>query len=49
MWDTIPNGLEDAGFTVRGLEKGNTCKNKWDNLRKEYRLNLSKYQTGSGA
>lgn len=49
IWDTIANGLEEAGFAVRGSEKGKTCKNKWENLRKEYRAFLSKYQTGSGA
>ncbi|EFX63836.1 hypothetical protein DAPPUDRAFT_334930 [Daphnia pulex] len=47
--NTIANGLEEAGFANHGSEKGQTCKNKWENLRKEYRTFLSKCQTGSGA
>jgi hypothetical protein len=50
VWDVIANGLEEAGFTVRGANKGQTCKIKWENLRKEYRSYLSKFQqTGSSA
>nr|CAH0113057.1 unnamed protein product [Daphnia galeata] len=28
IWDVIANGLEEAGFTVRGVDQGNTCKTK---------------------
>ena len=35
IWDLISNGLEVAGFTLRGFYQGQTCKNKWRNLRKD--------------
>lgn len=50
IWDLIANGLEESGFTLRGTNPGQTCKNKWENLRKDYRSYLSKFQqTGSRA
>lgn len=50
IWDVIANELEEAGFCVRGDYKGQTCKTKWENLRKDYRSYISRFQvTGSGA
>lgn len=50
IWDLIAKGLEEAGFIVRGEDKGQTCKTKWENLRKDYRSYISKFQvTRSGA
>ncbi|KAK4005686.1 hypothetical protein OUZ56_010728 [Daphnia magna] len=48
IWKQIADGLEEV-FIVRGQDKGNTCKTKWENMRKEYRSYLSKFQTGSAA
>nr|CAH0105001.1 unnamed protein product [Daphnia galeata] len=28
IWDVIANGLEEAGFTVRGIDQGQTCNGK---------------------
>ncbi|KAK4006930.1 hypothetical protein OUZ56_012085 [Daphnia magna] len=44
------SNLEEAGFCIRGVDKIQTCKNKWENLRKDHRNYISKFQqTGSGA
>ncbi|XP_045025170.1 uncharacterized protein LOC116916547 [Daphnia magna] len=50
IWHEICSNLEEAGFCIRGVDKIQTCKNKWENLRKDYRNYISKFQqTGSGA
>ena len=48
IWNTIADGLGEV-FIVRGEDKGRTCQTKWENMRKEYRAYLSKFQTGSAA
>ncbi len=48
IWNKIADGLEEV-FIVRGEDKGRTCQTKWENMRKEYRAYLSKFQTGSAA
>jgi hypothetical protein len=46
IWNQIADGLEEI-FIVRGEDKRQTCKNKWENMRKEYRSFPSKFQTVS--
>ncbi len=48
IWNKIADGLEEV-FIVRGEDKRRTCQTKWENMRKEYRAYLSKFQTGSAA
>ncbi|XP_057367039.1 uncharacterized protein LOC130688056 [Daphnia carinata] len=42
LWHCIATELEEAGFSIRGSDKIQMCKTKWENLRKVYRGYISK-------
>ncbi|KAK4017038.1 hypothetical protein OUZ56_031994 [Daphnia magna] len=50
IWNDIATGLSEQGYLVRGEDKGASCRTKWENLRKDYRTYISKFnQSGSSA
>ena len=50
IWNDIATGLSEQGFLLRGVDKGATCRIKWENLRKDYKAYIFKFtQSGSSA